>query len=460
MLNNNSGLSISLPRFLITWETIFASALLLAVINPAFSQNNVTLSQADQEYRRAFDAMLANPKDSELTFQFVKKAANVGDLRGAIAALERILLQKPQLANIKLELGMLYQRVGATELGEAYTELALQSEQVPEEVRARAGKLTANARSAASRHKFTNSIYLAGRYESNANAAPSSVLVNDNGRLLELTDVIGERDDSSIIAALNSGYRYRFPGQAGHLLETDLLLYANRYNESDEIAVNLVDVEFGPRFLLGPARRSSWSLKPFFSAAYLELDGDEYRQTLGGGLKLAKAFSPAFRADLNLSYLDHDYSDSDIRPNASERSGERLQATTTMRYTFTTGTSLSFYLFAADQEAEQKFEAYEETGLGIGLRENYSAPFGWGELPWSSLLAVSYHKLEYSAPEPAIDPNRAREDERKELSFVTTIPFSAAFSLSINLRGTLNESRLPNNEYDNTAATLGFNWQF
>lgn len=80
-------------------------------------------------------ADLANP---ERSFEFVQAAVDAGDLRGAIAALERILLINPDLPNIQLELGVLYRRAGAAELGDAYIREALAAEDVPPEVRERA----------------------------------------------------------------------------------------------------------------------------------------------------------------------------------------------------------------------------------------------------------------------------------------------------------------------------------
>lgn len=64
------------------------------------------------EYERAYDAMLADLSDPEKSFRFAELAVRVGDINGAINALERILLLNPALDNIRLELGLLYHRVG------------------------------------------------------------------------------------------------------------------------------------------------------------------------------------------------------------------------------------------------------------------------------------------------------------------------------------------------------------
>ena len=54
--------------------------------------------------------------DPEKAFDFAQSAVAVGDVRGAIDALERVLTLNPTLTNIKFELGLLYLRAGSPEL--------------------------------------------------------------------------------------------------------------------------------------------------------------------------------------------------------------------------------------------------------------------------------------------------------------------------------------------------------
>ena len=64
-------------------------------------------------YDAALERLLAAPSDPEASFDFAQAAIAASDPRAAIAALERILIFDPKLANIRLELGSLYLLVGA-----------------------------------------------------------------------------------------------------------------------------------------------------------------------------------------------------------------------------------------------------------------------------------------------------------------------------------------------------------
>ncbi|MGH8658984.1 MAG: hypothetical protein ACREV4_11065, partial [Gammaproteobacteria bacterium] len=194
---------------------------------------------AEVRYEQALQAMQADLADPERSFEFVEAAVAVGDLRGAIAALERILLINPKLANIKLELGVLYLQVGSAQLAQSYLRQALEAPDVPELVRVRAEEMLARAEAAASRHRFTGLLSLAGRFDTNANAAPASVRFVDPffGDVVEATlqQEFTEREDYSLQALGSFQYGYRLDSQAGNEIEANLLLYAQRYDVSEEV---------------------------------------------------------------------------------------------------------------------------------------------------------------------------------------------------------------------------------
>ena len=60
-----------------------------------------------EEYDRAFRAMLADPGNLDKTFAFARLAIAKKDYEGAIGALERMLLINPNLPRVRLELGVL-----------------------------------------------------------------------------------------------------------------------------------------------------------------------------------------------------------------------------------------------------------------------------------------------------------------------------------------------------------------
>ncbi len=116
--------------------------------NLALAQNPaavpaVASSDLNRQYDAAFQAMLAQPANLDVLFKFASLASQTGDLEGAVSALERMLLINPDLPRVRLELGVLYYRLGSYEVARTYLESALKTPNLPPEVRNRADQFMA-----------------------------------------------------------------------------------------------------------------------------------------------------------------------------------------------------------------------------------------------------------------------------------------------------------------------------
>ena len=73
-------------------------------------------------YAAPVQETLRKPADPATLVAFAEIAIKVGDLEGAISALDRLLLIDGDQPDIKLELGVLYFRLGSFEAARAYLE--------------------------------------------------------------------------------------------------------------------------------------------------------------------------------------------------------------------------------------------------------------------------------------------------------------------------------------------------
>lgn len=73
-------------------------------------------------YDLAFQETLRKPSDPATLVGFAEIAIKVGDLEGAISALDRLLLIDGDQPEVKLELGVLYFRLGSFEAARGYLE--------------------------------------------------------------------------------------------------------------------------------------------------------------------------------------------------------------------------------------------------------------------------------------------------------------------------------------------------
>lgn len=437
-----------------------AFALLAGLLSAVPAMAATTESEAQRRYQAAFNAVVADAANPERSFELVQAAVAAGEFRAAIAALERILLINPTLSNIKLELGVLYLRAGSPDLAVSYIDQALNDPNMPPLVRTRAEELLNRAKAGAKRQSFFATLGLAIRTESNANAGPDSPFVRVGGTIGQLADQFTGRSDTSLNLSAALQHRYAFGSQFGHQLETDLYLFGSRYQDIKDVETTLAELRIGPRFYVGPVGNPNSSLRPYLLSSHLQLAGEKYNSGFGAGLDAERYFTGAFRGDVALEYRDQDYHDSVRSPTATNRIGKFTGGSVGLAYQPTSRTTLGARLLHEQASAKAEFEAYKTTGATVFVAQEFNAPFGVTPLPWNVVVSATARNTSFDAPDPAIDPNIKRDDDRMDygisLRARVTRTSDVVFAVQLSDR----DSNLPNFVYDNSGVSLGGEWRF
>lgn len=415
-------------------------------------------AEAEQRYQSALEAMLADIGDPQKSFDFVQAATAVGDLRGAVAALERMLLINPGLANIQLELGVLYLRLGNAGLGQYHINRALQAPNVPRVVRERAEALLASSGGQGGRHFWRGQVSLAGHYDSNANAAPSSPEVLVFGQAWDLSAESLEQSDSFVDLSLGTTHTYAFPGGAGHSFETSLLLYGNQYDKFSNLNFFIAGLDTGPAFRIGGSADAPVVLRPYVAGAYDLLDGDHYLTSVGGGFELRVQSSVQTFSFLRVDYSNQDFQDTPNKRFVSDRSGGYISANAGITHQFGQAIQLSGDIGAEQANADADYQTYRRYGGGLGIRFFFN--YGGVRPPWSLGLSGRLRKADYDAADPQISSVVVRDDTRLDGIVSLDVPVSRSMLLSLRGQYTDNDSRVPNYVFDNTGGSLGITWRF
>jgi cytochrome c-type biogenesis protein CcmH/NrfG len=96
-------------------------------------------------YDAAFQETLRNPADPPTLVKFATLAVKVGDLEGAISALDRLLLIDGDNPDVQLELGVLYFRLGSLEAARTYLDAVRTSRRASAEMKTRAASFLKEA---------------------------------------------------------------------------------------------------------------------------------------------------------------------------------------------------------------------------------------------------------------------------------------------------------------------------
>lgn len=436
-----------------------ALVLLLALHVSGWSQTVV--GNADQQRSQAFEAMMADPENQERSFEFARAAAASGDLRGAVAALERMLRINPGLANIELELGVLYLRAGSPEMASFHLRRALTAPEIPAPTRDRAQSLLSRAERAKTRHLITGSLFAGLRQDSNANAGPDSRLFRVPGSANSQLDVSDTgKSDSSAELAGSINYIYALDSQAGTELEAGFGVYNRYYNKQTQLDLNSLSLDFGPRFYLGGTDDPQFSVRPYVLASHVVLDGKDYLSSGGAGVNLRRFIDGLAFVDLSLESTDQNYRNSTASPFNSERSGTYTELRANLSRQLSASTRVFGGLSLATRDSRKDYETFNEGGLRVGLAVAHAAPFGITAAVWNTTLTAGVRRTRYAAADPNIDQNMRRKDTRPEAILSTTAQLNPRLSMVLSLTHTNNDSNVPNFKYDNTSAAVGLAWSF
>jgi Flp pilus assembly protein TadD len=105
---------------------------------PGAKQSDSKEASLRAAYDAAFKATMEKPSEPAVLLKFAELAVELGDLEGAISVLERLLLIDGDQPEVKLELGVLYYRLGSVEVARTYLEAARDSDSATNDIRQRA----------------------------------------------------------------------------------------------------------------------------------------------------------------------------------------------------------------------------------------------------------------------------------------------------------------------------------
>lgn len=411
-----------------------------------------------QQYDAAFAAMLADPANLDKTFAYAALAAQVGDLEGAVSALERMLLIDPNLPRVQLELGVLYYRLGSYGAARSYLESALQAPNMPPEVRERAERFMAEIAKQRSPSKFSGTVLAGIRYQSNANAAPTGG-VKVGGIDADLDSNSTGQSDWNVFVAANAQHIYDFGTQYGETWETRGTAYAAKQFELSEVDAAIVTLSSGPRLPILPTEIKGLSLRVAGALDVVGLDDRLDYVAPGVTVNLDKRYDGG-----NLGFVfdwrRRDYHDSKERPFNSDQDGNEFTGRALLEHQLSAWLMASAGVGYTHYNARRDYETYNEVQFYGQLTA--LLPFSPFVPDQRTVLSLAGARIisHYSDPDPAVDPGKKRRDRDLRLSLTGSVPLTESISLVVQGGYNRRDSSLPNYEYKNWFSMTGLAWRF
>lgn len=412
-----------------------------------------------------FQEVLKKPADVEVNLAFARRAIELEDFEAAVATMERLLIGRTGLPLIRLELGMLYLRLDAPELAEAYFLQVLDSEEIDDEARQRAQILLEETRAANARGSFGMSVSFGIKHQSNAVARP---VFEDFEEQLDLerefnggqvfTPNSTPDSDLGTNASLGISYSRELDGLTDRRFNASLNHYGSfqlgKETEDgtqglDRLDVSVTSLRLGWSLPYQAEGGGNGNLSPFFSANNVNTDSEanfSNTVTLGLSHSLQLGARTSFSYSLDIGSKMHGQDSV-----ADQKDATLSNLSVNFGRTHTNGNYTSLALRGGRIEAETDYESV--TSGGLTLSHSFSV-FGLG-----LNLAVGWtQSTRDDLAEEAPLPIRRRDDDYSA-SLSTGFQFlGITAGLAVNYID--RDSTLPAEKYDDLAGSLTFSRSF
>lgn len=444
-----------------TWTAVFLSAALgMCAAAPAWGQAPAQDARAlEDAYNRAFQELFADPGNLDKSFRFAELAVQRENYEAAITALERMLLVNPDLPRVRLELGVLYFRIGSYQISRSYLQRVKESPNVPPEVLARVQTFLDEIDKRLTRSVFSGNAFAGLRYSTNANAGPTSTAVLAGGVPANLGDQFTRQSDYNVFGTVTLDHRYDLQTQREEFVESTGTIYASEQKDEKQLDIVLGEISTGVRFPVFKESLEGGTMKPYIIGSSIHLQDGRYLTSYGLGINLVLPWHRRLSTNATVELREENFRDDSNRSTASQQSGEETSLRMTTSYVLNDRTQLLGQFGLLNQNAERKFNAYNEVMIGAGAARIIPLDGIW-ERPMTVALTGQRVISDYHGPNTAVDANNTRYDKEWRVTLIGSLPLSEDWTAIANLQRNIVDSNQPNFEYNATSASVGLSYSF
>lgn len=441
------------------WALALGGAVLAWAAMPERGAAQPTETATDADYETLFAAVLRNPANLDISFQFAEAATRRRDYEAAIGSLERIVFYNPNLPRVKLELGVLYFLLGSNEMARSYFEQVLAAPDVPFEVQARVQGFLAEIDRRANPQQFSIYVQLGYRYQTNANAGPQSQLVRAFGQDAVLGRQFVNRPDWNAFALGAVRYVHDFENQRGDVWETYLTGYVARQFTFSTLHIGLVEMQTGPRLAISPEYLPGWTVRPYGLVNGVTLGDQRYLATAGGGVSVTAPLLNGATLEPFVEGRNRRFENSSDYPIASQQTGRLWAAGAFLQGPLANvlGADIRYQLRAAyirnDVRIRYDFNSYDQVAIDVGFPIDFEGP--WGSRRWSFVPTAGYGHYTYDTPNGVVDPFRTRQDNEWRAGGIVDMPVYEFAGIAVQLQYSKIQSNIRNYDTRNLSVAFG-----
>lgn len=454
------------PRALCSSAVALATLSLACTTALAQTPGNQPLErQVDEAFRQTW----RSPADGDATARYARLLEQSGNYEGAIAALERQLLDPNAPPGVRVDLGVLYYRLGSYDMAANLLRRALDDPRLDPVQRGQVETLLKDIGERTQASRFDGQVVLGLRAQTNPSSRTSRDTVLAGGAPVAVPDQLKPDSDTDVQLGLRLNHQYDLGKQNEATIVSSLAAQIIKFSSSsgstlqaggqvDPYNLALIEVNTGLRFK-PLVSAPGLTLRPYLVAATLSAQGHRYLSNHGTGLEAAYSLNDRTFIEGGYEYRYNDYATRIDAPTGSDLDGTSNQLHVRLTRELAPGQVLSGELRTRWQRTQQRFLDQDSQEARVTYLRSYASPFQGGGL-WTTSVWGGVQRRSYDGADPAIDPSTTRRDTEWRIGVGQTVPLSAAWSLIVQLEHSTTDSRLPNYDNKNTSLFVAGAYRF
>ncbi|HEX9464675.1 MAG TPA: tetratricopeptide repeat protein [Alphaproteobacteria bacterium] len=416
-----------------------------------------------------YDDVMAAPDDIDLNFAYAQTQIGRGDLHGAAATLERIILINPDLPRVRLLYAIVLYRLD--NLDEAERELrAVRLYEMPSSLRAELDRYLSQIelRRKLTRYTLTVSASVQQDWNKNAASASGQTLVGASvtgiGQDIR-TPLVGHdqrRSDQAYIGLARLDVSRDLGFQARHQITGAISYYRDQQVSLAEFDLSAISAELGGVYDASPV-----TIVPNFYRRRINLDNRHYADNTGADLHVYHQYDPETQLYVLGVAEYQNYWPIPIEQNAKEYNGWLYTTGFGVNYTFLQSMRIGLELDGIRKYAARNYNSYN----GARIAGTHTWIFGNGTF---LLTLLSAERDWYEEGYPVVS-DLTRHDQIYRGRITYGVPVGLFFdedlratdllrdlTLAVSFEAVHQYSNIINYSYNNRSASIGLSkrWEF
>jgi tetratricopeptide (TPR) repeat protein len=431
---------------------------------------NTTDPALQAQIDAAFKQVLAHPADVDLTYKYAQLLIQAGSYEPAAGALERILVVDSNQPVVRLELGVLYYRLGAYALAQAYLQQAAADPGLTNEERGRANSYLAAIEKRSSLNRYAGSISGGMRYQSNAPLAsynniffggtafpPGHTLFNPS----TVPGTVRPKHEWNpfLLGDVTDSYDLQTTNEAAIVSTLNALV--TRQIGDKSLSVSAAEATIGPSFKPFRVTLPALRVRAYGIVGASYLDDQFFSDEAGVGASASYEFNDRFAMDAAYEWRYENFHNVGAFLNALAIRGDYHLFRVRGAYQFTPAQSLA--LEADVTLDEDRFHPLSNSAIAVSAvyRLVYASPLP-AELPaaWNVSVLAGTKIGRFHAGNPNNDPSLVPDDRLYTIGVTNREPLGGSWLAFQQLQYDHNASNIPNDNFNNKTFLAGLTWSF